>query len=297
MTALPNPERAWTSQREPLRIRELIESRLGSAGTEAQLLDGGHANWNIKVTPDRVLRIYRRDPEALQKEQNLLSRPWRSFRVPEIAESGSDFLLLEWIELRPLQDRAEHGRKVGAAAAEIHGIRFDRPGLLDADLEVVAPLPDPEAYVVSRLEALGGSWGALEAPILSALAQLPDLGSMSPVPATLNHGDFKASNLFLGPEDELVVLDWEFAFAGPRLMDLGQLLRWGASEAFRAAFEQAYRSHGGSLPDRWERSASVLDLLNLVGLLRPAEGASPRSADIRDRIEATVGRGQSAGRV
>ena len=83
----------------------------------------------------------------------------------------------------------------------------------------------------------------------------------------LLHGDFKPSNVCWGNDDRLLVLDWEFSYAGPGLMDIGQLCRWGIAQPFRRSFETNYIKSGGRLPKNWEQRSSSFDLVNLVVLL------------------------------
>jgi len=57
----------------------------------------------------------------------------------------------------------------------------------------------------------------------------PNLGASWPGPPSLTHGDFGRSNILvcideLGARVEAVI-DWEFAFSGSPMMDLGNLLR------------------------------------------------------------------------
>ena len=82
-----------------------------------------------------------------------------------------------------------------------------------------------------------------------------------------------------------MVLDWEFACAGPALLDVGQLLRWGASGAFVDAFELGYRANEGTLPEGWRRAAGWFDVVHLCGLLAGAAPGSVRAADVAARIE------------
>jgi aminoglycoside phosphotransferase (APT) family kinase protein len=84
--------------------------------------------------------------------------------------------------------------------------------------------------------------------------------------AVLTHADFKVSNLHVTPAGELVVLDWEFAWAGPRLFDVAQLLRWHPPEPFVRAFADAYRASGGRLVDGWRRIAATIDLGHMLGV-------------------------------
>jgi hypothetical protein len=63
------------------------------------------------------------------------------------------------------------------------------------------------------------------------------------------HSDFKVSNLHWAGAP--LVLDWEFAWAGTRYIDIAQLLRWKPAERFVADFAAAYSAHGGVLADEW----------------------------------------------
>ena len=84
------------------------------------------------------------------------------------------------------------------------------------------------------------------------------------------------------------MLDWEFAYAGPALMDIGQLLRWNPPAPFVSGFIASYRRHGGVLPEGWERSSEISDLVNLVGLLAGAAPDSRQFCDVLRRIERTL---------
>ena len=104
-------------------------------------------------------------------------------------------------------------------------------------------------------------------------------------PALL-HGDFKASNLHFTEASELLVLDWEFAYAGPPWMDVGQLFRWDAPAPFRAGFERAFFPAGRK---DWEVVAQAFDVVNLVGLVVKAEWGSQQFADCRERLRHRLG--------
>jgi hypothetical protein len=92
--------------------------------------------------------------------------------------------------------------------------------------------------------------------------------------------------------DELLVLDWEFAYAGSALSDIGQLLRWQPPERFVQAFAEAYSRHGGRLITDWRRWAATFDLVNLAGLAANRSRADRSDvshvADLRRRLEETL---------
>jgi fructosamine-3-kinase len=286
MAELFNPERTWEPPEQTTAIdRDEIVRRIGALDEPWEVLGGGQANINIGVGR-RVLRIYRRDPSAAAVEAALLEQPWRSFRVPELLARGDDFVVLARVPHRPLEDRPEHGAAAGRALAEIHQRAFAAPSFfLDRDLAAVEPVDDFVAAwaAYARAELAGTPWQKLGASAAEAIERRcagAELGQ-----AVLLHGDFKPSNLHWTDDGELLVLDWEFAYAGPRLMDIAQLARWDPPAPFLDAFAASYRAAGGALDHDWRRRAAVLDLGNLAGLLARAQPGSRRARDVCARIE------------
>ncbi|WP_437751621.1 phosphotransferase family protein [Sorangium sp. So ce1389] len=314
MRPLPNPERAWEraapaetlaragidlARAEIDLVRAEVERRIGPFPGEMEVLSGGLANVNVRVGAGRVVRVYRRDPGAASKEASLLARGWRSFRVPAVLSAGEDFLVLEHVAHGPLQDTAACGAAAGRALAEIHGVGFDRAGFLGPDLAVTWPFDDCigalRAHVDAVLDRLAPALrDALSEPVGAFLdASAGALRGLASAPVLL-HGDFKASNLHWLASGELLVLDWEFAYAGPSLMDVGQILRWSPGPEFVAAFADAYRERA-PLPEGFERWAAAFDLFNLVGLLDGVEPGSRRAVDVCGRILKTVERVEEEG--
>ena len=175
----------------------------------------------------------------------------------------------------------------------IRDSRYPVAGLLRGDLSISEPFGD----FVAALRQLADDDAAvtdtaLSPELFSRAAALLD-GCSSELsgaagPPVLLHGDFKASNLHWTHQQELLVLDWEFAYAGSALMDVGQLTRWSPPAAFVDAFEHGYLAGGGHLPDDWLRWAAVMDLVNLFGLARGLAPHSPRAADVARRIQTTL---------
>jgi hypothetical protein len=287
---LPNPERAWHRAAAVRTIdRAEVERRIGPTRAPIEVLTGGLGNINIRVGRDRVLRIHR-DASALAKETTLLRRPWRALRTPTVLATGDDFLLLEYLELQPLPVRA--GEAAGRALAEIHALTYAKTGDLGADLSLIAPSPyegfaargyghanlsEAEPYLDPALAARIASF--LDGDAYAARDALD-------VPV-LCHCDFKVSNLHVTPDGELVVLDWEFAWAGPRLIDIGQLLRWNPPESFVRAFVDAYRAGGGVLIDGWRSIAEAIDVGSMLGVFAHNEAARS-TPDIERRIAEIV---------
>ena len=71
----------------------------------------------------------------------------------------------------------------------------------------------------------------------------------------------------------VAVLDWEFAFSGSPLNDIGNMMRPrpAAAAGLAAGFVAGYREAGGKLPAGWREIREALDLYALADLLtRPA---------------------------
>lgn len=295
MTRLRNPERQWERPDGVGKFdRFEVESRIGEVSEPVELLAGGLANLNVRIGAGRVLRVYHRDPLALAVEAALLRRPWKFVRTPEVLSSGEDFLVLEYVPHGPLGDEAEQAEAVGRALAEIHGVAFPQAGLLAPTLDLSKPYPDVigifSDYALSQLDCAQSGVAAEIRPRIEALLVAHD-DSMHHLAraSVLLHGDFKVSNLGWTERGQLLVLDWEFAYSGPSLMDIGQLLRWSPPPSFVEGFARSYRDHGGELPEDWQRWAAAFDLFNLCGLLAGSEPGSRRATDIIGRIVETLG--------
>jgi phosphotransferase family enzyme len=292
MEPLRNPEVSWSRAATQATIdRAEVERRIGPTSEPIEVLSGGFANVNVRVGRDRVLRI-KGDLSTLAKEVTLLRRPWRSFRTPSVLATGDDFLVLEHLALAPLPPTA--GAAAGRALAEIHAITYPEMGLLAGDLSIAVPIPDDSGiggYVRAMLrEAEPFLDATLAARVRAHLEAIADDAAAAMYQPVLTHCDFKVSNLHVTPTGELVVLDWEFAWAGPRLMDVGQLLRWHPPEPFVRAFAGAYRDGGGVLADGWRRIAAAIDLGHMLGVF--AHNPIMRTTDdIPQRIAETLDAG------
>lgn len=289
---LQNPERSWHGAAAAAIDRAEVERRIGATREPIEVLAGGLHNINVRVGRDRVLRI-QRDPATLGKQTTLLRRPWRWLRTPAVLATGADFLLLELLELRPLP--ASAGEAVGRALAEIHAFTYHRTGDLDSDLALATPFPGDGT---GGFAARGyGRYGLSEAapyldPGLAArIAAFLDgdehAGRDALDVPVLCHCDFKLSNLHTTPAGEVVVLDWEFAWAGPRLIDIGQLLRWNPPASFVQEFEHGYRAGGGVLVDGWRRIAAAIDIGSLLSVFAHNELARS-TPDIERRIDEII---------
>jgi fructosamine-3-kinase len=295
MTKLINPEESWVPLGQVSVIsRSEVEKCIGSTKEPLQLLSGGQANTNIRIGNDLVLRFYRRDVAIAGKELSLIQKNWNSFVVPEIIRSDDFFLLMKYMNHSPLEDKAEVGVALGEALAEIHSNRYETAGFIGKSLLIEEPMDD---FVMDMWSYLCSFMDMLPKPTLSRVlleevveffdSQIEGLQEVVGHPVLL-HGDFKISNLHWSDQDKPLVLDWEFAYAGSALMDMGQLFRWPVSPAFEEAFQKGYQASEGYLTDRWKYWAGVLDLINLVGMLYKSTPDSQMAFDITAKIKSTL---------
>jgi aminoglycoside phosphotransferase (APT) family kinase protein len=101
----------------------------------------------------------------------------------------------------------------------------------------------------------------------------------------LVHCDYNPKNLLAVRQDGrrtvTAVLDWEFAFSGSPLTDIGNMLRPrpAAQAGLAAGFIAGYREAGGRLPADWREISEALDLYALADFLtRPPDHRYRRQA-------------------
>ena len=257
-------DRPWTVLDSGLRCVKLRIADLGDIG-------------------DVVARIAIDEPSQA-KERALHELFAGELRVPHVIDGDGRRLLMEYVPHEELPGTRAGGERVGAAAATIHRHTREQAGLLDAQLDVAEPFTSAwdglREYAEQRApdERILALWDEHDAEIRAACAQ--------PV---LVHADFKPANIkWLPDKRDVVVFDWEFAWSGPALFDVGQLLRWGVPPAFEQGFAESYRAGGGVLPDNWQRISALLDLVNMVAFLERAGERPRRDADVRARIDKTL---------
>jgi hypothetical protein len=89
------------------------------------------------------------------------------------------------------------------------------------------------------------------------------------------------------------LIDWEAAFSGSQLWDVGSLFRYSQryTETFRQGFERGYRDAGGALPEDWLRTARLLDATRQVATLNEERELPVVFAECRELIEAMLTEG------
>ena len=294
--------------------------------TGAEHVSGGLANTNYRVSlagrdaPSEpiVVRFYTREPEACAREAALLRLvanrvpvPQALYVEPTTASFDYPYIALSWMDGVPLLDAlptlpAEEAptlaAALGAVAARIGSFTFEAAGFLDADLTIRERLTiGPEGLRGWLGEMLAGRAGErlgaeLTARLLRQIDRCADEAAPLAGQRALIHADYKDGNILVRRDPDgwrvTAVLDWEFAFVGASVFDLGSLLRREATlpPGFADACVAAYRAEGGFAPANWRRMTLLMDLINLCDFLNSPHPRAAMLADITALVGGTVER-------
>jgi len=279
---------------------------------QLQPLTGGFRNWNYRADTSsgaRVLRVYARGDRSAWKEQRvaeLLGPEVMTPRYLEIAEVADRVVAVrEFAEGTVLHELLssegaigpEVALVVGRTLAAIHRIEFDEFGELDANLNITEPYDlsgnGIRRYVQKTLEAspAGARLGpALAEELLRMLERSADLLDAWRERPVLVHSDFGPTNLVLGADGGVTVLDWEFGCSAIPALDFGNLLRppLEANDAFAQDLAAGYRAAGGRLPGDWRRLAVLADVGAWVAFTARPHIHELVLADARERIQHAI---------
>jgi aminoglycoside phosphotransferase (APT) family kinase protein len=305
-------------------LLERVFPRRRAAGVEP--LSGGLINTNLKVTfstgePPVVLRLYRRDPTVCLQEVEILRLVGRTVPVPEVlhaepkgVDGSGPFSILQFVEGRTFQELKrtnnlegihQAATSAGETLAAIGRYKFDKPGRFvvtdDDKLSVGAAYidgPDPIPRILDTFLEDATLQRRIGTPLLQSLHEfvwvwaplLPDLTNDS----FLVHCDFGNRNLLVhevhGKWGLAAVLDWEFAFSGSPLLDVGHFLRYEnpSAPSREPYFSRTFVENGGTLPHNWRHVSRVIDLTALVECLTHVYLPDDVASEILELIHATL---------
>jgi fructokinase len=288
---------------------------------EAEPLDGGIMNWNYGIrlagSPERfVLRFYDRAPASCAREVRILALVRGDLPVPEVlyaevngAGGYPPFCVLEFIDgisLRALRRRgdakgvADTAYEAGRLLPRLTRHRFPRPGILSPEL-AVEDGPFADATLVSVIEQFVASPEFRRRVDSSLLTNILDLARSGEdrlaVPGqdmALVHGDFNSPNILVrergGAWRVAAILDWEFAFSGSILSDIGNMLRYErpGQSRYEPYFSRGLTDGGWEAPPDWFLRARLADLPALCELLTRDDVPDAVVDELRDLLGATT---------
>ncbi|MFD1356731.1 phosphotransferase family protein [Fictibacillus halophilus] len=304
---------------EMQELEWMLQSFMPGKKLEAfYLLGGGYSNTNYKLQVETlgdplVLRV---SSEKLCKFENSLhSRLQQNLPVPEIyfSESHGDrsFSFMEWRTGSQLKEVMYQGERnavkqaafsVGYWLSQIRKHTFTESGFLNENLDVCEPVKiTPDTFLAFMEEFLikgkTGLW--IEKEMTAAVWDyarknkhfLKDID----VEPALVHSDYNGLNILASKNNEpcevTAIIDWEFAFAGPVYVDIGNMLRYENFRYyadFELAFIEGLEFGGIKLHKEWKRIAKLVDLIALCSLLNNQHGGENRIKDIKQLISQTL---------
>jgi len=307
------------------QIQALLSPVLkGAAISGVERVEGGLFNTLYRITPadggvPLCLRIFAAGRLAWETERRILARVSASLPVPDVLLAdcggtgfGRPYLVYRWIEGITLDEcRRQAPPAALLSVAEPLGrllagvASFSFADGLNGEPNAVRARPAPmEALLSANREMLlrGLARKRLGAALADALWRRLDASALRLCAldrvARLVHGDLGGRNILVAPAENGAwrvsgLIDWEAAFSGSALWDVGRLFRYSKrySETFRRRFERSYRGAGAALPEGWYRTARLLDSTRLVAILNEERELPVVFAECRELIEAVVAEG------
>jgi len=261
------------------------------------LLSEGCANTNYKVTfknntPPVVIRIYARGKSALARE--LAIQQFVSDNIPvakhlytnfECKDFSYPYSIMEWIDGRLMREviltkdeqaTSECAFEAGQYLNQLRQMKFSQGGFFQEGLKI-RPFNEEEKYLPYVLNLLEDSIVAesLGASLLCTISDLvTQYATLLPneAEANLTHADYDPANMLVKKIHDkwkiVAILDWEFAYAGTYLLDIGMMLRYSHKlpDCYEHNFIAGIQTDGFHLPKEWKKQAKLMDLLCLLQL-------------------------------
>ncbi len=261
-----------------------------------EVISGGCANINVKIilegeTKALLLRIYLRDKNSAILEQNLYKLLGSKVPVPIIYYVGYiddyHFAICQFIQGITLRDLllsdVPHNveaimKEVGLNLAKISKIEFAEAGFFDQNLNIIERT-SRESYLtfVDQLWQNQFICQTLSAAIINKIKDylnkyaelLPNKNEKH-----LVHGDFDPANILVAQIDGnwriAAILDWEFSFSGSIMFDVANCLRYAhhMPDIYSSGFLKGLETGDVILPDKWQITAHLLNLVSLLDILR-----------------------------
>ncbi|HLQ30869.1 MAG TPA: aminoglycoside phosphotransferase family protein [Ktedonobacteraceae bacterium] len=192
---------------------------------------------------------------------------------------------------------SEIAYSLGSVLAAIGSYTFPQPGFFGPGLKVEQPPWSAMDYIEECLFQ-GKAGQRLGETLTQRLWKLIEDNAvyLNEVEGAfaLVHADYKGPNILMRHVANgwrtAAVLDWEFAFAGSSLFDIGNMLRYDKQlpPEFEPHFIRGFLQQGGKLPSEWKRISKLLDLVNLCGFLNALDQGGTLFEDATKLITETI---------
>lgn len=276
-----------------------------------KILSGGALNttYQFQIQSDAfVLRLYARDRAHCKTEKAIHQLIDKSVATPKLiyaddsyepwAYSIFEFVAGVHISEISSKHKTSLSYELGSVLASIHSFKFPRAGLFGDGLAIGHPFElgsNPyfeETYsILSNSKNVRSRLGEkLTDEALAFIQKNKDFFStVKNDNICLTHADFKPVNLLYTDSKKVFVLDWEFAHAGPSIIDFSILLRHRHQFPLDiSALERSYMNSGGSLPPEWQRSAFITDFVNIVHLMDTPPERPQLFKQLKSAVQTTI---------
>lgn len=294
-----------------ITAQQLLEPYTTETIKQIELLSDGCANTNYKITftsdtAPVVLRIHTRKEASLAREAGICKLVQSVIPVPEFHYIDSSresfphpYAVISHIQGMLMRDVifskdeiaiSECAYDAGTYLDILRRMKLPHGGFFEDDLTIKSFSEEEEyfTFVTGFLEdpAVQKSLGHnLLQDLQQLLSQVSEL-----FPATndanITHGDFDPANMLVRQIDGqwkiTAILDWEFAFAGTYLLDIGMMLRYSHKlpVCYENSFIEGIIDNGAPLPRDWKQQSKLMDLLCLLQL---AHFSQPTGRDFMNR--------------
>lgn len=287
---------------------------LGRILHQSRRLGGGfrHQNHQVWFQGDPMPYVLRLGEDPLWmtiREAKLCALAQKHVHTPTCLDHGEfehgSWSIYQWIEgvsmdevlaSHPGEDWSTLFRECGQWLARIHQMRFETGGFFDINLNIPEPVANMSAHFWAYMtqciqqQRVQTRMGTLATALSRQLSEYKK--TLEAQPNVLVHSDFNTKNIMLTCADGQwrvrAIMDWEFAYAGVGLCDLGNFLRFeeDVERSMRNCFIEGYQqNHTQPLIHHWRSRALWYDMTSLLSMLdRPSLGVKTQQTVI-DKIQ------------
>jgi aminoglycoside phosphotransferase (APT) family kinase protein len=303
------------------QLNALLAPLLGLEGVRrVESVEGGLTNTVLRVWPadessTLVVRVFAGGRAPWEKERRILSELRDYLPVPEVllvsdsaGTLGYPSLIYRWMpgitlnawrKQTPVAETLRLAEPLGRLVARIANtpVELDVAAQSDwratvASVEEVLSLVRQRVLSARVRRRLGNALADAFWRHLSRQAE--GFAWIADKPCFV-HGDLGGRNILVAPDSDNAsyiagLLDWEEAFHGWPLWDVGSLFRYPRrfGDAFRRDFESGYRAGGGHLPKDWWTAARWLDATRQLATLDEEKERPVVFEECRELLELLV---------